>query len=204
MAFYIKDNHNASASIVAFALVCNTIVNCMFYEFYKIKIDKNSDKLYGEYKRTYPNTQKSIMTWSMLTSFNLFRFQYCCFFDSGKYKARLSQRMKYYKRMNRYTLFQVTFVYAPTLFAGCYNLFYTWSGRQIYWIDLECILVSCILISLHVIIILRTQSEYILNMDTEAIGGSRKKLRIKEYLEDPVTNDLADAIHQSGYHIKDH
>ena len=127
--FLVKDGHNASASVVAFALVANYILNCIFYEFYKIRIDKGHDKLYSDYKYAYPATQKAIITWSMITSFNLFRFQYCCFFDSGKYKARLSQRMKYYKRMNRYTLFWITFVFVPILCAAAYNLFYTWPGR---------------------------------------------------------------------------
>jgi hypothetical protein len=202
--FMVKDGHNASASVVAFALLANTIVNCMFYEFYKIRIDKGHDKLYAEYKRAYPNTQKAIITWSMITSFNLFRFQYCCFFDSGKYKARLSQRMKYYKRMNRYTLFQVTFVYVPTLCAAAYNLFYTWSGRQCYWIDLECIIVSFVMIALHVVIILRTQSEYIIHSEADVIGVQSKASRRKEYLTDAVTNELVNEINQSGYNPKIH
>ena len=89
-AFLIKDGHNASASVLGFALLANYILNCIFYEFYKIRIDKGHDKLYAVYKEQYPTTQKQIMTWSMITSFNLFRFQYSCLFDSGKYKARLS------------------------------------------------------------------------------------------------------------------
>ena len=54
--FLLKDGHNASASVVAFALLANYILNCIFYEFYKIRIDKGHDKLYAEYKRDYPTT----------------------------------------------------------------------------------------------------------------------------------------------------
>jgi hypothetical protein len=36
---------------------------------------------------------------------------------------------KSYKRINRYSLFSITFVYLPALVAAAYNLFYTWWGR---------------------------------------------------------------------------
>lgn len=41
----------------------------------------------------------------MLTSYQLFRFTYCGMFGSPRYLARFSNRTKYYKRVNRYTLF---------------------------------------------------------------------------------------------------
>lgn len=41
----------------------------------------------------------------MLTSFQLFRFQYCGLFGKQRYLARFENRMKYYKRVNRYSLF---------------------------------------------------------------------------------------------------
>ena len=62
--------------------------------------------------------------------------------------------MKFYKKLNRYTLFQITFVYVPTMAASVYNLFYTWYGRQIFWIDIENIIVSLLLVSFLVKIIL--------------------------------------------------
>jgi predicted ferric reductase len=73
--------------------------------------------------------------------------------------------MKYYKRINRYTLFQITLVYVPTMAASAYNLFYTWYGRQVFWIDIECILVGLVMIILHIKIILRTQGEYIKRLE---------------------------------------
>lgn len=65
----------------------------------------------------------------MLTTFQLFRFQYCGLFGEQRYLCRFENRMKYYKRVNRYSLFQITFVYLPTIAASIYNLFYTWYGR---------------------------------------------------------------------------
>ena len=84
----------------------------------------------------------------MLTSFQLFRFQYSGMYGQQIYLATFDNKMKYYKRINRHTLFGITFVYLPVMAASVYNLWYTWSGRQIFWIDIECIAVSglmCIL-----------------------------------------------------------
>ena len=74
LIFMLKDGHTASGSVIALALVANYILNCVFYEFYKIRIDKGHDKLYADYKQGFPATQKTIIVWMMLTSFNLFRF----------------------------------------------------------------------------------------------------------------------------------
>ena len=49
----------------------------------------------------------------------------------------------------------------PTIASSVYNLWYTWYGRQIFWIDIECVAMGFIMIILHVVIILRTQKEYI-------------------------------------------
>lgn len=73
-----------------------------------------------------------------------------------RYMVNLEKRMKYYKRINRYSLFQVTFVYLPIFAASCYNLAYTWSGRQVFWIDIESILVAVGMTVLIVMTILRT------------------------------------------------
>ena len=57
-----------------------------------------------------------------------------------------------------------------------------------------------------IIIILRTQSEYILNMDPEAIASVQKSSRRREYIDDPMANELADEINQSGFNknVKTH
>ena len=161
MSFMLKDDHNSSPLIIAFALVMNLILNCIFYDFAKTRLLGGNDKLFKEYQETYRRTQKNILFWSMLTSFQLFRFQMCAMCGSQRYMARFENRMKYYKRINRYTLFQVTFVYLPILAASSYNLYYTWYGRQIFWIDIESIVMCATMGVLHVIVILRTQGEYI-------------------------------------------
>ena len=53
------------------------------------------------------------------------------------------------------------------------------------------------MVTLHIIIILRTQSEYILNLDGDAIRSPEKRRR--EYLVDPLSKELADDINASGY-----
>jgi len=108
------------------------------------------------------------MNFSMLTSFQLFRFQYSGICGKEMYLARFENRMKYYKRVNRYTLFEITFVYLPVVAGSAYNLFYTWYGRQVFWIDIECIVMCFIMFALKIFIIFRTQGEYIrTNFDAE-------------------------------------
>ena len=111
--------------------------------------------------------------------------------------------MKYYKRMNRYTLFWISFVFVPIICAALYNLFYTWSGRQVFWIDIECILVCLIMVVAHVIIMLRTESEYILNLDSgdkmAGLSSDKKAARRNLYIEDPLAQELADDINDKGF-----
>ena len=97
----------------------------------------------------------------MFTSFQLFRISYSELFNAGGLKAEMTNHKKYYKRMNRYTLFYLTFVILPTVIASIYNLFYTWYGRQVYWIDIEN-LVNCTLTTAVLLMVMfRSQSLYI-------------------------------------------
>ena len=77
--------------------------------------------------------------------------------------------MKYYKRINRHTLFGITFVYLPVMAASVYNLWYTWSGRQIFWIDIECIAVSGLMCILQIVVIMKNQGEYIRRVFDEVV-----------------------------------
>ena len=124
-----KDGHSGSPILIAFALIFNYIINCIFYSFIKQRLINGKDPLYQEYCVNYGRTQRLILNWCMLTSFQLFRFQYCGLFGRQQFLARFENRMKYYKRVNRYSLFQITFVYIPTIAASVYNLWYTWYGR---------------------------------------------------------------------------
>ena len=105
--------------------------------------------------------------------------------------------MKYYKRMNRYTLFQITGVYVPTFAASCFNLFYTWYGRQVFWIDIECIILSICMCVLHVYVIRRTQHEYIKSIFDD---GAKVSARSRDkYLVDPISKELAAEINAKGF-----
>lgn len=129
MIFLLKDEHNSSPILVAVALVANFACNCIFYEFLKGRLLLGKDKQYNEYQQSFPRTAKAILNFAMLTSFQLFRFQYSGLCGKPRYMTRFENKMKYYKRINRYTLFQITFVYLPVIAASGYNLFYTWYGR---------------------------------------------------------------------------
>ena len=118
--------------------------------------------------------------------------------------VRFENRMKYYKRINRYSLFQVTLVYLPALAASVYNLWYTWHGRQVFWIDIECVAMSVIMSLLNVVVILRSQGEYIRSVfdvaefaaddDAKMVSSYREK-----YLVDVAAKELANEISQNGY-----
>ena len=73
----------------------------------------------------------------MLTTFQLFRLQYSRLFNSPALSCTLELKDKFYVKLNRYSLIQLTFVYLPIIAANTYNLWWTWSGRQVFWIDIE-------------------------------------------------------------------
>ena len=124
--------------------------------------------------------------------------------------------MKYYKRLNRYTLFQITLVYVPTMAASVYNLFYTWYGRQVFWIDIEALAIGLTMICLHVKVILRTQGEYIKRFDEIRAMEKAKAMQAyyakygytpdgpggkvrEKYLIDPMAQEMADEIAMDGF-----
>lgn len=45
--------------------------------------------------------------------------------------------------------------------ASIYNIFYTWYGRQIFWIDIENLVWCTCMITLHLIVLFRAEREYI-------------------------------------------
>jgi len=78
-------------------------------------------------------------------------------FNLASFKADMLKNDKFFKRINRYELFQITFVYLLTIIASSYNLFYTWYGRQIFWIDIENIAVSTLLVIYKLVVIFEAE-----------------------------------------------
>jgi hypothetical protein len=78
-------------------------------------------------------------------------------FNLANFKADMLKNDKFFKRINRYELFQITFVYLLTIIASSYNLFYTWYGRQIFWIDIENIAVSTLLVIYKLVVIFEAE-----------------------------------------------
>lgn len=110
LVFLIKDYHKASATMIGIALINNYIINLIWYNFYKERVltqqpNAVGGMTYGEYKNTYKCTQKTILIFSLLTTFQLFRMQYCLLFGADQYNARFELTGKLVKRMNRYSLF---------------------------------------------------------------------------------------------------
>lgn len=55
----------------------------------------------------------------------------------------------------------MTVVYLPIIAANIYNLQWTWFGRQVFWIDIECIATTCLLLIMHVVVIMRTEQLFV-------------------------------------------
>lgn len=99
--------------------------------------------------------------------------------------------------MNRYTLFQITFVFVPIITANIYNLFYTWPGRQVFWIDLESLTMTLAIFICHCIVIFKSEKEYLLdifNLDEDELTftNANAKNKRRKIPVDAETRDVAD------------
>ena len=126
--FLFKDKHLSSSAIVIIALIMNQILNIFWFAYYRKKV-VSLDTSYQMYMKYYPKTQKTIVALSFITTFQLFRLQYSRLFNSKALSCTLKLKEKYYQKLNRYSLMQITFVYMPVIAANIYNLFWTWEGR---------------------------------------------------------------------------
>jgi hypothetical protein len=57
------------------------------------------------HKKKYPKSDRCVKFIAVLTTFHFFRLIYSELFNADGLKAELTLRGKYYRRMNRYTLF---------------------------------------------------------------------------------------------------
>jgi len=58
MIFLLRDGHNSSPIIIAFALLANFCINCIFYEFIKARLLNGKDKMFAEHCTIYKGTTK--------------------------------------------------------------------------------------------------------------------------------------------------
>lgn len=55
-------------------------------------------------------------------------------------------------------------MYLLTIIAASYNLFYTWYGWQIFWIDIENIAVSTLFVIYKLVVIFEAEKAYIVKI----------------------------------------
>jgi hypothetical protein len=109
--------------------------------------------------------------------------------------ADMLQKDKHFKRINRYELFQISFVYLITIVAAGYNLFYTWPGRQIFWIDIECIAMGVFMVVYKLTVIFQSEKEYIQTV----LHSKTKQIKVQSAgVDDDDMADLARDIHDKG------
>ena len=128
VVFLIKDGHLSSAGIVIIAVILNYTLNVFWYLYYRKKV-VSLDTSYQMYMKHYPKTQRAVVIISLVSTFQFFRFQYSRMFNMKSLSCTFRLKEKYYLKLNRYSLIQMTFVYLPVIAANVYNLFWTWSGR---------------------------------------------------------------------------
>jgi len=80
LTFLIRDNHQASATLIAIALFANWVINYLWWEYYNDKLYKN-DKEFQDFSKKFPLTISFIKLVCLLVSFDFFRIIYSHMFD---------------------------------------------------------------------------------------------------------------------------
>ena len=189
LVFLLMDGHYASSTLVSVALFGNYVINYLWWEFYNDKLIK-SDLQYQLFASRFSRATKVINTLCLLLSFDFFRMSWSYLFNMDGLKADMLKRDKNYKRINRYTLFQLTFCYFLVLVAAGYNLVYTWYGRQVFWIDIECLLVTSAMAVYKLIVIFRTEKHYVKKPGLIDDGSTLDKVTKKSAIQ--VANTLVE------------
>lgn len=104
VSFLLKDKHLSSSGIVLIGLILNLVLNVFWYFYYRKKIVK-LDEHYQMYMKHYPKSSGAIVFFSFLITFQLFRLCYTRLFDIKSLSCDLQLKEKYYKKLNRYSLF---------------------------------------------------------------------------------------------------
>ena len=79
------------------------------------------------YKKKHPCSERMLMAFSVVFSIQIFRLLY----------AKSVMKEAHFKRVNRYSIVQVTIVFMPIITSALYNLVWTNSYRQVFYTDIE-------------------------------------------------------------------
>jgi len=184
ITFMMLDENYTSATIAMCGMIANFAINWLWLRYYHDSLTIK-DQSYNAYRDHYPKMNKLIVFFSFLVTFQFHRYSFCRLFNKKYLSATMEHKGKYYKRMNRYSLLQIT-VYVAMCSASVYNLFYTFWGRQVFWIDLENIIYCIGMTILLVKSIIGTERHYMFEAHDK-------------YLIKGPAADLANEVNQFGF-----
>ena len=145
-----RDSHFQSGTITLVSFWILILLNVLFtVTIYRTEIRR--DILFTVWKEVYPKTEKFIYICNYMINFQWVRLTYCQFANLQRWDASIQMAEMMNIKLNRFTIFQILFVLLPTFWAWFYNLFWTTYERQVFWNDIELIVILAILIIVMVL-----------------------------------------------------
>jgi len=127
IVFMLLDENYTSATIAMAGMIANFAINWIWLRYYEESLTVK-DQSFNAYREHHPKMNKWIVIFSFIISFQFFRFNFSRLYNKKYLSATMEYKGKFYKKMNRYSLLQVT-VYMAMCSSSIYNLFYTFYGR---------------------------------------------------------------------------
>lgn len=165
--------------------LCATIfINVgIWRRFFMTKYKFDQDRLFRSYMLRYPSTSKCLLWISYLVSFQAIKLTYSRLCAKKKFMAKFAKRKKFYRLIGRLSILSIAALYVPALVITAYSLTYIEKGEQIYYLDIDCLVMVTYCIILIIIVI----------KQREKILGSNKGLfDIKELFMLGKTNEDSD------------
>jgi hypothetical protein len=153
-----------------------------FYSKYRYEED---DPLFCAYCDKYPTTSRFILGLSYLLSFQAVRLTYSRLLGKKQFMARFTRRRRYYRLIGRLSVLKIFILYIPAIATNIYNLFYIKQGEQIFYIDID----SLILVGYAMILIIVVLNQREKLLDPTHLFRWGDLFKIGELEEDPMDID---------------
>lgn len=131
----------------------------------------------------YPSASSGILWMSYLLSFQAIKLSYSRLCGKKRFMAKFAKRKKFFRLIGRLSILSIAALYVPALVITAYSLTYIEHGTQVYFLDIDCLVMVTYCIIL--IIIVLKQREKIL-------GSNKALFDIKELFVFGKTNEDSD------------
>jgi hypothetical protein len=156
-----RDSHYQSAIINMMSLFILFTLN-FNWNFFIYRREIRKDILFNVWIETFPRMEKFVYWSAYFVSFQCFRISYCQFAQKPHFDASVLKVELMYIKLNRFSILQILLVIIPVLASCIYNLFWTEYLRQVFWHDLEIIIILFLML-IAIIIDVWTKDESELN-----------------------------------------